>query len=138
MLEVLDGPRWPEPAPVSFPLAFAALLHDVGKKRTAAREADRYTFHGHEHVGKRMAGVACRRLKLSNAETRPDRVAGRAAPVPGDAPTMRPSQLKPILVHPGIGELLALHRADAVASGPTDRRTSSSASGCCGRRRRKS
>ena len=34
-----------------------------------------------------------------------------------DAPTMRPSQLKPILVHPGIGELLALHRADSLASG---------------------
>ena len=29
----------------------------------------------------------------------------------------RPSRLKPILVHPGVGELLALHRADAVASG---------------------
>ena len=34
-----------------------------------------------------------------------------------DAPTMRASRLKPILVHPGIGELLALHRADALASG---------------------
>ncbi len=30
---------------------------------------------------------------------------------------MRTSTLKPLLAHPGIGELLALHRADAVASG---------------------
>lgn len=30
---------------------------------------------------------------------------------------MRASKLKPILVHPGIGELLALHRADALATG---------------------
>ena len=30
---------------------------------------------------------------------------------------MRLSKLKPMLVHPGIGELLALHRADALASG---------------------
>ena len=30
---------------------------------------------------------------------------------------MRLSKLKPILVHPGIGELLALHRAEARATG---------------------
>src|SRR4029079_6730057 len=34
-----------------------------------------------------------------------------------EAPTMRLSRLKPILVHPGIGELLALHRAIAQAGG---------------------
>ena len=117
VLEVLDGPRWPAPAPVSFPLAFAALLHDVGKKRSAAREADKYTFHGHEHIGKRLAANACRRLKLSNAEC--DRVSWLVErhQYLCDAPTMRASKLKPILVHPGIGELLTLHRADSVASG---------------------
>ena len=34
-----------------------------------------------------------------------------------DAPRMRLSKLKPVLAHPGIRELLALHRADALASG---------------------
>ena len=34
-----------------------------------------------------------------------------------DAPWMRPSTLKPVLAHLGIGELLALHRADAEAWG---------------------
>jgi poly(A) polymerase len=34
-----------------------------------------------------------------------------------DAPAMRLSKLKPLLVHPGINELLALHRAEAVAEG---------------------
>jgi poly(A) polymerase len=34
-----------------------------------------------------------------------------------DAPQMRNSLLKPVLAHPGIGELMALHRADAVAGG---------------------
>src|SRR5262245_30736477 len=38
VLELLEGPQWPQPSPVSFPLAFAAILHDVGKKRSAARE----------------------------------------------------------------------------------------------------
>jgi poly(A) polymerase len=117
VLEVLDGPRWPEPAAPSFPLAFGALLHDVGKKRSAAREADKYTFHRHEHIGKRLAGVAGRRLKLSNAEC--DRIQWLVEKHQYlcDAPTMRASKLKPILVHPGIGELLAMHRADSVASG---------------------
>src|SRR5258707_14358616 len=52
------------PAP-SFPLALAALLHDVGKPRTVGRTPERYTFHAHEHVGRRMAGDICVRLKLS-------------------------------------------------------------------------
>src|SRR5205823_6342488 len=43
--ELLEGPTWPAPEPVSFPLAFAALLHDVGKPQVFARTADRYTFH---------------------------------------------------------------------------------------------
>src|SRR5262245_60989822 len=117
VLEVLEGPRWPAPAAVTFPLAFAALLHDVGKKRSAARQGDRYTFHGHEHIGKRLAGAVSRRLKLSNAETvRIEWLVERHQYL-CEAPTMRPSKLKPILVHPGIGELLALHRADSVASG---------------------
>jgi poly(A) polymerase len=117
VLEVLDAPQWPERGLVSFPLAFAALLHDVGKKRAWAREPGRHTFHGHEHIGKRLAGVACRRLKLSNVETARVEWLVLNHQYLCDAPRMRPSKLKPILVHPGIGELLALHRADSVATG---------------------
>ena len=116
VLELLDGPMWPSPMPVSFPLAFATLMHDVGKKRSAQREADRYTFHGHEHIGKRLAAVACRRLRLSNAETTRIEWLVERHQYLCEAPSMRPSRLKPILVHPGIGELLALHRADSLAS----------------------
>jgi len=116
VVELLQGPCWPEPVPVSFPLAFAAILHDVGKKRSAAREQDRYTFHGHEHIGKRLAGLACRRLKLSNQEANRIEWLVERHQYLSDAPVMRPSKLKPILVHPGIGELLAIHRADALAS----------------------
>ena len=45
----------------SFPLAFAALLHDVGKPRTAARTPERYTFYYHEPVGRRLASEICLR-----------------------------------------------------------------------------
>ncbi|WP_439620526.1 CCA tRNA nucleotidyltransferase [Gemmata sp.] len=103
--------------PVSFPLAFAAILHDVGKPRTFARTPDRYTFHRHEHVGKQMAEAIADRLRLSTAEK--TRVAWLVEKHQylADAPTMRASKLKPILVHPGIRELLELHRADALATG---------------------
>lgn len=107
------GELRPEP---SFPLAMGALLHDVGKPRTVGRTADRYTFYGHEHVGARMAGDIARRLKLSNEER--DRIAWLVErhQYLADARQLRPSKLKTILVHPGICELLELHRADAVAS----------------------
>jgi poly(A) polymerase len=102
---------------VSFHLAFAALLHDIGKPRVFARTPDKYTFHGHEHIGRQMAEAIADRLRLSTAEK--TRVAWLVEKhmYLADATTMRLSKLKTILVHPGIGELLALHRADALASG---------------------
>jgi poly(A) polymerase len=84
------------PEPVSFPLAFAAVLRRLDK---AAAEA-----------------VACR-LRLSNTEK--ERVVWlveRQADL-NEVHLMRPSRLNPILVHAGIGELLALHRAIALAEG---------------------
>jgi poly(A) polymerase len=82
--------------PVSFPLAFAALIHKVG---TATAEA------------------ISLRLKLSNVEMSRLCWLVENHQVLLDAPTMRASKLKPLLVHPGIDELLALHRAIAIAEG---------------------
>jgi len=100
----------------SFPLAFAALLHDVGKPRTVGRTPARYTYYGHEHVGKRMTGEIAHRLRLSNQ----DRIRGEwlveKHQILADARRMRMSKLKQLLVHPGIEELFSLHRADAQAS----------------------
>ena len=80
----------------SFPLAFAALLQDVGW---------------------RTASEVCQRLKLSNAERERVEWLIRKRQYLCDARQMRPSALKPVLAHPGIRELLALHRADALAAG---------------------
>jgi poly(A) polymerase len=113
VLRVLDL-LGPEP---SFPLAFAALLHDIGKPRTLGRTPDRYTFYYHEHVGRRMAGEICQRLKLSNAERERIEWLVEKHQFLSDARQMRTSKLKVILSHAGIQELLALHRADALASG---------------------
>jgi poly(A) polymerase len=104
------------PSP-SFPLAFAALLHDVGKPRTVGRTPDRYTFHAHEHVGRRMTGEIGKRLRLSTDERERAEWLVEKHQVLADVQRMRPSKLKVLLVQRGIEELFALHRADALASG---------------------
>ncbi len=56
------------PREPSFTLAFAALLHDVGKPLTKGFKDGRTTYYNHEIVGRRIAEETCRALKLSNAE----------------------------------------------------------------------
>jgi poly(A) polymerase len=85
------------PAKVDFPLALATLLHQQVDGEQAAR------------VGER--------LKLSNAER--DLICWLIEKhyVLNDAPIMRKSELKQILIHPGIQDLILLHRAIASAFG---------------------
>jgi poly(A) polymerase len=103
------------PSP-SFSLAMAALLHDVGKPSTRVLRQGRISFHNHEQVGARIADRICVGLKLSNTER--DRITWLVAhhQYLGEAKKLRESKLKRILAEPGIDDLLALHRADAMAS----------------------
>jgi poly(A) polymerase len=103
----------PEP---SFTLAFAALLHDVGKPATQSFHHGRPTFHNHEQVGRQIAEGICRRLKLSNAERERITWLVEFHQYLGEAKRLREAKLKRTLAMPGIEELLALHRADAMAS----------------------
>jgi poly(A) polymerase len=104
------------PANPTFALAFAALLHDAGKPSTKAFHQGRYSFHYHEQSGARIAERLARALRLSNAER--DRIRWLVAnhQYLGEAKKLRESKLKRMLAEPGIEELLALHRADALAS----------------------
>jgi poly(A) polymerase len=105
-----------QPAEPSFALALGTLLHDIGKPRTMSRNGDRLTFYHHEHVGFQMASQICRRLRLSNDDReRVEWLVEQHMYLSG-AKQMRLAKLKRMLVHPGIAELLALHRADALAS----------------------
>lgn len=81
------------PDDASFELAFAVVLHGLDQGQIAD---------------------LTRRLRLSNAEA--ERLAWlvRYDRFLADASTLRGSQLKPVLMHPGIGELLALHRAHGI------------------------
>ena len=63
------------------------------------------------------ADTFAERLRLSNAERERIEWLVEKHQVLTDAPNMRPSRLKPLLNHEGIEELVALHRAEAVAAG---------------------
>jgi poly(A) polymerase len=104
------------PREPSFTLAMAALLHDVGKPVVKMIHCGRLCFHNHELVGRNMADDLCHRLRLSRAER--DRIDWLVEfhQYLGEAKRLREAKLKRILAHPDIHELLALHRADAIAS----------------------
>ena len=61
-------------------------------------------------------GCFCQRLRLSNEERERIEWLVEKHQFLCDARQMRTSKLKTTLAHPGIRELLALHRADALAS----------------------
>jgi poly(A) polymerase len=104
------------PAEPSFTLAFAALLHDVGKPKTKAIHNGRLTFHNHEQEGRRIVDTVCRGLKLSNVERERITWLVEYHQYLGEAKRLREAKLKRILAMPGIDELLDLHQADALAS----------------------
>ncbi len=49
-------------------MKLAALLHDIGKPETKKEEKDRMSFHGHEHVGRRITRHVAQHLKLATDE----------------------------------------------------------------------
>ena len=104
------------PSDPNFTLAFAALLHDVGKPRTRQYHEGGYSFHHHEKVGARISDKLCRDLKLSNVEREQITWLVEFHQYLGEAKKLRESKLKRMLAEPGIEDLLALHRADALAS----------------------
>jgi poly(A) polymerase len=101
--------------PVTFPLAFACLLHPLQHPDRVADPATPKKRDGNQ-AGFQV-GQICRRLKLSVAER--ERVEWLVANHRSlrDAKEMPKSKLKRLLAAPGIVELLALHRADALADG---------------------
>ncbi|GAC1464401.1 MAG: CCA tRNA nucleotidyltransferase [Isosphaeraceae bacterium] len=104
------------PRESSFALALAALLHDVGKPVAQVIRDGRYGFPNHAQAGGKISLALCRRLKLSNLER--DRVSWLVEHHLSlrEATGLREAQLKRALALPGIHELLALQRADALAS----------------------
>jgi poly(A) polymerase len=104
------------PNPCSLTLAWAALLHDVGKPATFRVAPDRIRFDGHVEVGVKMAEEICRRLRFSNDETEQILALVDNHMRFGHVSRMKESTLKRFLRLPAFDEHLALHRADCLAS----------------------
>ena len=110
--------RLPPGSPAT--LAWAVLLHDVGKPPTfksAEETGDRIRFDGHAEIGARMAVAICRRLRFSlyDIEQIEALVANHLRFK--DVFQMRPATLKRFVRLPRFEEEhLELHRLDCLAS----------------------
>jgi len=98
-----------------FELAMAALLHDVGKP-PASRKAGPKCFPEHCQIGAEMAERICRRLRLSNQETRRICWLVERHLYFRHGSEMRESTLKRLFAEPGFEQLAEIHRVDALAS----------------------
>jgi poly(A) polymerase len=97
-------------------LAWAALLHDVGKPATSRVAPDRIRFDGHVDVGVRIAEEICRRLRFANYET--EQILSLIANHMrfADVRKMKESTLKRFFRLQHFAQHLALHRLDCLAS----------------------
>ena len=104
------------PADPGIVLAFAVLLHDVGKPPTFVRAPDRIRFNDHDIVGQALAEQILRRLRFSN-----EQIEQIALCVGGHmrfqhVQSMRPAKLKRLLARPTFSVEMELHRIDCRAS----------------------
>ena len=101
-------------------LAWAVLLHDVGKPPTfmsAEETGDRIRFDGHAEIGARMAVAICRRFRFSVADMEQIEAVVANHLRFKDVFQMRPATLKRFVRLPRFEEEhLALHRLDCLAS----------------------
>jgi poly(A) polymerase len=107
------------PAGCPATLAWAALLHDVGKPATftaPSSPTDRIRFNGHVEVGVRMAEAICARLRFSNEETAQISALVKNHMRFGDVRAMKESTLKRFLRLENFPEHLELHRMDCMAA----------------------
>jgi poly(A) polymerase len=107
------------PADCSPWLPWAALLHDVGKPLTASRhpeEGGRIRFSEHERVGADLARAILDRLRFPRKFVDAVTACVRYHMQFKDAPAMRRSTLRRMLLRPTFPVELELHRLDCLGS----------------------
>lgn len=97
-------------------LAWAALLHDVGKAVTRTEDEAGVHFYGHDQQSGQIAGEILRRLRFSNEETETILALVRDHMAFMNARQMRPNRLKRLLRTPHFDLHLELHRLDCLGS----------------------
>ena len=109
------------PDKVSKEVAWATLLHDVGKPdtfkiRPHPEYGMRATFYEHIEVGAKMTDKICRRLKFSNDEREKVVFLVREHLKHKDIPKMKLARQRRWLSHPWMRDLMLVWKADGEAS----------------------
>jgi poly(A) polymerase len=104
------------PANPSTVLAFAVLLHDVGKPPTFVRAPDRIRFNDHDRIGAEMTENILRRLRFSNDEIEKTVLCVREHMKFQFVKEMRPAKLKRLMARETFPDELELHRIDCASS----------------------
>lgn len=103
--------------PVSVPLVFSVLFHDIGKPPTMQVDpTGRIRFNGHETVSAHMTEEIMRRLRFSNSDITDTVEMVQNHMVFKDVKNMRVARLKRFMARPTFPEELELHRVDCLGS----------------------
>jgi poly(A) polymerase len=113
MLELLPDNRETEN---NVCLAWATLLHDVGKAVTRSEDEKGVHFYGHVQKGEEIADDIMQRLRFSRAQREIVLALIRQHMVFMNVQKMRPGRLKRFLRMPDFDLHLELHRLDCIAS----------------------
>jgi poly(A) polymerase len=99
-------------------LPWAALLHDIAKPVTASRDPTTGGIHFYEHekIGAKMAEEILERLRFPRKQIEDIARAVRGHMQFKDAPQMRKSTLRRLLLRPTFPLELQLHRLDCLGS----------------------
>ncbi len=97
-------------------LAYAVLLHDIGKPHTAFLGKDRLRFHGHEKKSAEIGEEVLRRLKLPIREIKRIVIAIDGHMRFKDVPKMNQSTLRKLIASDTFALELELHRIDCEGS----------------------
>ena len=97
-------------------LAWAALLHDVGKAVTRTEDEEGIHFYGHDERGAEISEAILRRLRFSREEMETIISLVRGHMIFMNVRKMRPNRLKRLLRTPHFDLHLELHRLDCLAS----------------------
>lgn len=100
-------------------LAWAVLLHDIGKPETYS-VSDRIRYNGHAEKGAELVGKIAKRLKFSNEMTSNLKWLVAHHMMLGDLSKMKKTRRAHWIHQPLFTELLELLRADALGTKPKD------------------
>lgn len=97
-------------------LAWAVLLHDVGKAVTRSEDATGTHFYGHVQQGEKISAAILLRLRFSREEMETILALVRGHMLFMNVREMRPNRLKRLLRTPDFALHLELHRLDCLGS----------------------